>query len=100
MPTLELNQSTVYGLLMPLSDQWHDLGEELGVSPYLSEIRSMFYENEERLFEVLRIWEHLSIRSYTWNTLVTALESKKISRLMLASEIRKALHGTNLYPLL
>lgn len=94
--SLELDHSTVYGLLKPLSHQWHDLGEELGLSPYLSKIKSMFNENEERLFEVLRIWEHSSIRSYSWNTLVTALESKKISRPMLASEIRKAQGGTKL----
>ena len=94
--SLELNHSTVYGLLVPLSNQWDVLGEELGLSPYLSEIKSMFYENEERLSEVLRIWEYSSIRSYSWNTLATALESKKISRPMLASEIRKALRGTKL----
>lgn len=94
--SLELNHSTVYGLLKPLSSQWDDLGEELGLSPHLSEIKSMFHKNEQRLSEVLGIWEHSSIRSYSWNTLATALESKKISRLVLASEIRKALRGTNL----
>ena len=93
---LELNHSTVYGLLKPLSNQWNDLGEELGLSPYLNEIKNMFYENEERLSEVLSKWKNSSIRSYTWNTLATALESKKISRSILASEIRKALRGTKL----
>lgn len=92
----ELNHSTVYGLLKPLSYQWDDLGKEFGLSPYLSEIKSMFYLNEERLSEVLRKWEHSSIRSYSWNTLATALESKKVSRPMLASEIRKAQRGTKL----
>ena len=92
--SLELNHSTVYGLLKPLSNQWDDLGKELGLSSHLSEIKSMVYENEERLSEVLRIWEHSSIRSYSWDALATALESKRISRPILATEIRKALHGT------
>ena len=96
MQTLELTHSTVYGLLRPLSHQWDDLGKELGLSPQLSKIKSMFDDNKQCLSEVLRIWEHSPIRSYSWDALATALESKKVSRPMLAGEIRKAQRGTKL----
>ena len=91
METLLINYITLYELLQPLSLQWRQLGEALLLAPYLSNIQTKNFSDEERLQAVLKCWEDEHVRPYTWETLVAVLNSSDIRATYLAIELSKRL---------
>ena len=89
MTVLDLNYSTLFGLLEPLSSLWYQLGEALTLTPHLNHIRTANYNDEERLSAVLKKWEQHQIKPYSWETLVNALKSNQVRAMQLADELAK-----------
>ena len=85
------NHHTVYELLEPLSSLWYQLGNALGLAPYLDEVRTNNHSDSERLRAVLYHWETSvdQVRPYTWETLVAALASNQVGATQLAAELSK-----------
>ena len=91
MKTLNLNISTVYELLHPIASLWEQLGVALGLAPYLDKIKTNNHSDEQRLRAVLYQWENSTVRPYTWNTLILALDSSNIGMKNLAAKMKERL---------
>ena len=89
METFDLNLSTVYGLLLPIPSLWEQLGEALGLAPYLDKIKTNNHRDEQRLQAVLYHWENSTVRRYTWNTLILALDSSSVGMKNLAAKMKE-----------
>ena len=85
---LDLNNSTLFGLLEPLSSLWYQLGEALTLTPHLDQIKINNHNDEQRLKAVLQKWKQYQIKTYSWVTLVNALESNQVRALQLADELK------------
>lgn len=94
MEQLPLEDTTLCKLLLPLASLWCQLGEALGLTPYIDEIRASSDTDEDGLQAVVVIWEKTKIRPYAWKTLITALESEKLGLNELAGELQKKLDST------
>ena len=90
---LDLNLSTVYELLLPLASLWEQLGEALGLAPYLDRIKTNNHRDEQRLQAVLYQWENSTVRPYTWNTLIAALDSSSVGMKNLAAKMKESIHA-------
>ena len=88
---LDLNHSTLFALLKPLSSLWYQLGEALTLMPHLNQIMTANYEDEQRLSTVLQKWEQYQIKPYSWETLVNALKSNQVRAMQLADELEAVL---------
>ena len=86
---LNLNLATVHGLLLPIASLWEQLGAALGLAPYLDEIKTNNHRDEQRLQAVLYQWENSTVRPYTWNTLISALDSHSVGMKNLAANFRE-----------
>ena len=91
MDKLDLNLATVHGLLLPIASLWEQLGVALGLAPYLDSIKTNNHSDEQRLQAVLYQWENSTVRPYTWNTLISALNSSKIGMKNLAAKMKETL---------
>ena len=67
------------------------MGEALSLAPYLHDIQTTNFSDEERLQAVLKCWEDKQGRPYTWEALVTVLNSSNIRATYLAIELSKRL---------
>ena len=88
METLHLNLSTVYKLLLPIASLWYQLGVALGLAPYLDKIKTNNHRDGQRLQAVLYHWENSTVRPYTWNTLIAALDSSYVGLKNLAAKMK------------
>ena len=88
METLHLNLSTVYKLLLPIASLWYQLGVALGLAPYLDKIKTNNHRDGQRLQAVLYHWENNTVRPYTWNTLIAALDSSYVGLKNLAAKMK------------
>ena len=91
METLD-NLSTVYELLLPIASLWEQLGEALGLAPYLDKIKTNNHSDEQRLQAVLYQCENSTVRPYTWNTLISALDSSRVGMKKLAAKIKERIN--------
>ena len=94
MEQLPLEDTTLCKLLLPLASLWCQLGEALGLMPYIEEIKASRNTDEDRLQAVVVIWEKSKINPYAWKTLITALESDKLGLNELAGELQKKLDSS------
>lgn len=85
MTALDLNHSTLFGLLEPISSLWYQLGEALTLTPHLNQINN--HKDEQCLSTVLQKWEQYPIKPYSWETLVNALKTNKVRAIQLADEL-------------
>ena len=85
------NHVTVYKLLEPLSSLWYQLGNALGLAPYLDKVETNNRNDSEHLRAVLYHWETSGdqVRPYTWETLVAALASNQVGATHFAAELSK-----------
>ena len=90
---LNLNLSTVHGLLLPIALLWEQLGVALGLAPYLDKIKTNNHSDEQRLQAVLYQWENSTVRRYTWNTLISALDSRSVGMKNLAAKIKESINA-------
>ena len=88
MTALDLNHSTLFGLLKPLSSLWYQLGEALTLTPHLNQIMTANYNDEQCLSAVLQKWKQHSIKPYSWETLVNVLKSNQVRAMQLADELK------------
>ena len=89
MKTLDLNLSAMYGLLLPIASLWEQLGVALGLAPYLDKIKTNNHSNKQCLQAVLYQWENSTVRPYTWNTLISALDSSSVGMKNLAAKMKE-----------
>ena len=94
MEKLDLNLATVYELLLPIASLWEQLGEALGLAPYLDRIKTNNHRDEQRLQAVLYHWENSTVRPYTWNTLISVLDSSCVRLKNLAAKMKESIHAT------
>ena len=91
METLD-NLSTVYELLLPIASLWEQLGVALELAPYLDKIKTNNHGDEQCLQAVLYQWENSTVRPYTWNTLISALDSSRVGMKKLAAKIKERIN--------
>ena len=96
MDKLNLNLPTIYELLLPIAFLWEQLGEALGLAPDLDKIKINNHNDEQRLRAVLYHWENsqLQVRPYTWNTLISALDSSSVGMKNLAAKMKESINTT------
>ena len=92
METLDLNLAAMYELLLPIASLWEQLGEALGLAPYRDKIKTNNHSNEQRLQAVLDQWENSTIRPYTWNTLISVLDSRSVGMKNLAAKMKESIN--------
>ena len=93
MDALDPKLSTVYELLLPIASLWEQLGEALGLAPYLDNIKTNNHSDEQHLHAVLYQWESSTVRPYTWNTLILALDSSSVGMKKLAAKIKESINA-------
>ena len=93
METLDLNLATVYRLLLPIAPLWEQLGVALGLVPYLDRIKTNNHRDEQSLQAVLYQWENSTVRPYTWNTLISALNSSSVGMKKLAAKMKETINA-------
>ena len=92
MKPLDLNHSTTYELLLPIASLWEQLGVALVLAPYLEKIKTNNHSDEKRLQAVLYQWETSTVRPYTWNTLISALDSSRVGLKHLAAKMKERIN--------
>ena len=88
MVNMELNHAALFELLQPISSMWYQLGETLGLSPYLEKIKLNNAKDDQCLQALLHEWESQKIRGFTWGNLITALQSNKVGMTRLAQKLQ------------
>ena len=92
MNKLHLNLATVYELLLPIASVWEQMGEALGLTPYLDKIKTNNHSDEQRLQAVLYHWENSTVRPYAWKTLILALGSTSVGMKNLADKMKESIN--------
>ena len=80
----ELHESDLDTLVIRMSsvsDKWESIGEEVGVSDYLTYIRTLYSTPQDCMTEILRKWLQESPITTTWGHIIAALRSAGESQL-------------------
>ena len=79
--------------LSDISDKWYDIGLSLQVRRnVLDVLKQKDDDNITKLQEVINKWKNAKLSPFTWETVITALESSIISNKEIADKICQDLH--------